>query len=414
MRFLSFLIIALFFFGSVKAQFSAAKPEDVGMSTDRLKRVDQMINDHIQQKWFPGAVALIIRNGKIVHFKAYGINDTDSNSPMKTDGIFRIASQTKAITSVAIMMLMEEGKILLNDPVSRYIPEFKNPQVLKSFNEKDTTYTSEPAKSEITIRQLLSHTSGIDYAGIGSKEMRAIYAKNKIPSGIGTPEGLLGEQIKALAKLPLKHHPSENYTYGLSTDVLGYVVEVVSGMSLNDFFSTRIFEPLDMKDTYFYLPKEKQNRLVAVYEEKNGVASKMRMDKNRNPDYPNISGTYYSGGAGLSSTIEDYAKFLSMLLNGGAYNGKKLLSRKTIEMMLINHTGDLTTQFGLGFGLETVKNDTNSIMSLGSYTWGGIFATNYWVDPKEKLIGLVYTQIWPTTHSISERFKVLTYQAIID
>lgn len=397
------------------AQLQVGKPEDVGMSSERLARIDNMINEHIQQKWVPGAVALIIRKGKIVHYKAYGVNNTETNSVMKKDDIFRIASQTKAITSLAIMMLFEEGKILLNDPVSKFIPEFKNPQVLKTFSEKDTTYTTEPAKSEVTIRHLLSHISGIDYAMIGSREMRMIYAKAKIPSGIGTPDNRLGDKIKALARLPLKHHPGENYTYSLSTDVLGYVVEVVSGMTLADFFQKRIFEPLEMKDTYFYLPKEKHGRLVSLYEEKNGVAIKRKAEgEGMNPDYPNVSGTYFSGGAGLSSTIEDYAHFLQMLLDGGTYAGKRMLSRKTIELMLTNQTGELPVQFGLGFGLETAKNDAQSIVSLGSFNWGGIFATTYWVDPKEKLVGLVYTQIFPTTHSIADRFKVLTYQAIVD
>ncbi len=398
----------------VQAQITAGKPEEVGMSSERLARVDQMINDHINQKWFPGAVALIIRKGKIVHYKAYGVSDADKNTPMKKDDIFRIASQTKAITSLAVMMLFEEGKILMGDPISKFIPEFKKPQVLKTFNEKDSTYTTEPAKSEITIRQLLSHTSGIDYAGIGTKEMRAIYAKAKIPSGIGTPEFSLGEKMKLLGTLPLKHHPGENYTYSLSTDVLGYLVEVVSGMTLDEFFKKRIFEPLEMKDTYFYLPKEKQTRLVSLYEEKNGVAVKVMPDKGVNPDYPKAEGKYFSGGAGLSSTVEDYAHFLQMMIDGGVYNGKRLLSRKTIELMLTNQTGELQTQFGLGFGLETAKNDALSIVSQGSFNWGGIFATTYWADPKEKIVGLVYTQIWPTTHSISERFKVLTYQAIVD
>lgn len=410
-----FLFISLIITIPLCAQLITVKPEEVGMSSERLARIDQMINEHIEKKWFPGAVALIMRHGKVVLYKAYGINDTDTNSPMKKDGIFRIASQTKAITSLAVMMLFEEGKIMMGDPISKFIPEFKNPKVLKSFNDKDSSYTTEPAKGEITIRQLLSHTSGIDYAGIGSREMRAIYAKANIPSGIGTPDFTLGEKIKLLGTLPLKHHPGENFTYSLSTDVLGYLVEVVSGMTLDEFFKKRIFEPLDMKDTHFYLPKEKQNRLVALYAETNGVVNKVKADKNRNPDYPNVGGKYFSGGAGLSSTVEDYAKFLQMFVNGGTYNGKRLLSRKTIELMLTNQTADnITTQFGLGFGLETAKNDAQSIVTLGSFNWGGIFATTYWADPKEKLVGVVYTQIWPTTHSISERFKVLTYQAIVD
>src|SRR5258706_3643560 len=412
------LISVVFVSATLFAQtFTTGRPEDAGMSSDRLARVDNVVNDYVAKKWIPGAVVFVARNGKVVYHKAYGVSDVDKQTPLKKDDIFRIASQTKAITSTAVLMLYEEGKLLLDDPLSKYVPEFKNPKVLVSFNEKDSSYTTEPAKSEITIRQLLTHTSGIDYSEIGSKELTAIYAKAKIPSGIGTPNFKLGEKMKALGTLPLRHQPGDRFTYGLNSDVLGYLVEVLSGTNFDAFLKKRIFEPLGMNDTYFYLPRERYNRLVTVSEEKDGMIRKAVATKDRNPDYPNTAGTYFSGGAGLSSTVEDYGKFLQMFLNGGIYNGNRILGRKTIELMMTNQLKDTDDdfQFGLGFGLETIKNDRLSPASIGSFSWGGYFSTSYWGDPKEKIVGLIFKQISPTAHGDEDdKFKELVYQAIVD
>ncbi|HEU5147601.1 MAG TPA: serine hydrolase domain-containing protein, partial [Chryseosolibacter sp.] len=226
---------------------------------------------------------------------------------MKRDDIFRIASQSKAITSLAAMMLWEEGKFLLDDPISKYIPEFKNPKVIKSFSKEDSTFTTEPAVREITVRHLLTHSSGLDYAVIGSTEFKAIYAKAGIPSGIGNDADVLADKMKLLGSMPLKHQPGERWTYGLNTDVLGYLVEIWSGQSFDQFLKTRIFEPLGMKDTYFYLPKNKHNRLVALHGNKDGKVFKMKSAAYDalDVDYPKRQGTYFSGGAGLSSTAED-------------------------------------------------------------------------------------------------------------
>lgn len=394
------------------------KPAENGMSADRLMRIDQMVNDHISKKKIPGAVVFIARNGKVVYHKAYGYSDPEKQTAMKKDDIFRIASQTKAITSTAVMMLFEEGLFLLDEPVSKYIPEFKNPKVLGTLNWKDTTYTTTPAKSEITIRQLLTHTSGIDYAGIGSQEFKAIYAKAGVPSGIGNDNMVLADKMKILGGLPLKHNPGEQYTYSLSIDVLGYLVETISGMSLDQFFKTRIFQPLGMNDTYFYLPKEKHSRLVSLTQSKDGVITVFRQTAfdGVNPNYPTLPGKYFSGGAGLSGSIEDYARFLQMFINKGEYNGVRLLSRKTIELMFTNQIQPpITNQYGLGFGLETDKNDYQSMLSIGSYSWGGAFNTQYWGDPKEKLVALIYTNMISSPGiNTGDRFKVLTYQAIID
>lgn len=413
---LSFL--ALTISGQSVKNLSLAKPEEAGMSSERLMRIDQLVNEHVTKKWIPGAVVIIVRNGKIVLHKSYGYNDAEKQVTLKKDDIFRIASQTKAITSLAIMMLFEEGKFLLDEPISKYITEFKNPKVLKAFNEKDSSYTTEPVKSEITIRHLLTHTSGIDYASIGSKEFKAIYAKAGVPSGIGNDNMLLADKMKILGALPLKHNPGEQWTYGLNTDVLGYLVEVLSGISFDQFLRTKIFQPLGMSDTYFYLPKEKQTRLVRLYQSKDGLIARVNETAydGVNPNYPALDGKYFSGGAGLSSTVEDYAKFLQLFLNKGEYNGVRLLSRKTVELMLTNQLQPpITNQFGLGFGLETDKNDYQSIVSIGSFSWGGAFNTHYWADPEEKLVGLIFTNMYNTPYwNIGDKFKVLTYQAITD
>ena len=391
-------------------------PISVRVSEDRLIRIDKMLKQSIDSGWIAGAVGFIARDGKIVYDKSFGISNVETKMLMHNDDIFRIASQTKAISSVAVMMLFEEGKFLLDDPISKYIPEFANPHVLYKFNEKDTTYTSVPANREITIRDLLTHTSGIDYAGIGSPNMSAIYAKSGIPGGFGSDKIVLGDKIRALGKLPLVHQPGERFTYGLNVDVLGYLVEVLSGENLDHYFHKHIFEPLGMNDTYFYLPASKHDRLVKVIAE----------DKNHHlvnasgtfVDYPLVEGTYYSGGAGLSSTIKDYAIFLQMLLNKGEYKGKRLLARHTVDLMTTNQIGDLNLgkdKFGLGFEITTASGQEKLGISEGSFAWGGYFATTYWADPKERLVCLLFLQQSPFSHSeIQDKFKAMVYQALAD
>lgn len=398
-----------------------SSPATAGFSSERLKRIDQNINEWIKDGRLNGAVALIARNGKIIYNKAFGYDDPAKTKAIQTSSIYRIASQTKAITSVAAMMLFEEGKFLLDDPISKYIPEFTKPTVLDKFNEADSSYTTIPSKSEITIRQLLTHTSGIGYAQIGSKESNAIYAKAGITSGIGVPPGkLLATDMKILAKLPLMHQPGEKFTYGLNTDVLGYLVEVLSGMSLDAFFQKRIFAPLGMNDTYFYVPASKRNRVVTLYEENEKILAPASKEVIQNgiflTDYPKTDGTYFSGGAGLSSTVLDYAIFLQMMLNGGTYNGHRLLSRNSVRMMTMNQIGNLNlgvNKFGLGFGITTEAGSAQMPMQEGTFDWGGAFSTTYWVDPKEKLVGLLFRQLWKTSHGEAQnKYKVLVYQAM--
>lgn len=418
------LLILIFITSSLSSSFSqpyklteTKSPMGVGVSPDRLQRIDRVLKEYVDQGKQAGIIALLVRNGQIVYYKAFGENGATTKAPLQRDAIMRIASQTKAITSVAVMMLYEEGRFLLDEPISKYIPAFKNPVVLDTYNEKDTSYTTKPARSEITIRQLLTHTSGLSYAGIGTKEAVAIYAKAGVPSGIGTPMYSLSATIPTLAKLPLVNQPGEKWTYSLSTDVLGYFVEVMSGQSLDQFFRTRIFEPLGMTDTYFYMPASKASRLATLYTETQGTKAVVPMSAQLGiTDYPAKAGTYYSGGAGLSSTAYDYAIFLQMMLNGGEYGGKRLLAPATVHLMTQNQIGALNQgdkKFGLGFGIATESSATKIPVSVGTFDWGGFFGTTYWADPKTGVIALLMTQKYPNSAGdLSDKFRVLVYQAL--
>ena len=401
---------------------TSTTPEAAGFSGERLKRIDANMKSWVDNGWMNGASALIIRNGKVVYYKSAGFNDLDSKVPLAKDGIFRIASQTKAITSVAVMILYEEGKFLLDDPVSKYIPSFEKATVLEKFNEKDSTYTTRPAARDVTVRDLLTHTSGIGYAQIGSKEANAIYAKANITAGLNVLDDKLSDAMNRLGPLPLMHNPGEKWTYGLNTDLLGRLVEIWSGMSLDEFFRKRIFVPLGMNDTYFNLPTEKAGRLVNFYMEDSLGHLKREKDvlgsTEQFMDYPLRKKAYFSGGGGLCSTIYDYAVFLQMLLNGGTYNGQQILSRNSVRMMTMNQIGELSLgdneKFGLGFAIATEKTSAKFPMQVGTFTWGGAFSTTYWVDPKEKIVALLYRQMWGSHSEIDNLFRVLVYQAIRD
>ncbi len=421
---IKFLILLTFAFSlqSLGQTIVNTGAETAGFSADRLKRMDVAMKDWVAKGYMNGGVGLIIRNGKVAYYNAIGYNDLDTKEALKKDGIFRIASQTKAITSVAIMMLFEEGKLLISDPVSQYIPSFKNQKVLATFNAADTTYTTVKAKRAVTIKDLLTHTSGLGYAQIGTKQANAIYAKNNITAGIGVKDRTLLSAMSQLGELPLMHQPGEKFTYGLNSDVLGCIVEIISGMSLETFFNTRIFQPLGMNDTYFNLPAAKANRLVTLYTEtpqgKLVKADAGMLNSAANSLYPLVPHTYFSGGAGLSSTIYDYGVFLQMLLNNGVYHGKRILGRNTIRMMTSNQIEGVSYPngtFGLGFAVVTDQNSGMTPAQVGTFSWGGAFATSYWVDPKEKMVYLFYRQMQTRTHNeVVEKFRALTYQAIND
>ncbi len=426
-RLLFLFCFGILFQSSLSAQgLVPGLPEKNGFSAERLAKIDKIVQQYIDSGWINGAIGLVARNGQIVYHKGLGFDNKAAGKPMTKDAIFRIASQTKAITSVAVMQLVENGQILLDDPISKYIPAFRKPRVLEKFNKEDSSFTSIPAKKEISIRELLTHTSGIGYAQIGDPVTTAIYAKAGVVGGIGVQAGMtLSTNMLALAKLPLLHQPGEKWTYGLNTDLLGYLIEVVSGMSLDAYFKKYIFDPIGMSDTYFYLPKEKQGRLAMLHTEDNvkhaiPMPDVIRINGQFDRDYPNtVGGTFYSGGGGLASTALDYAKFMQMLLNGGDYNGKHIISKASLRLMTTNQIGNLSrspqkdVKFGLGFELVTASNYGQSYVSMDSFFWGGMFSSTYWIDPREKIVAQFVLQMYPSSHGdINEKFKVQVYQAL--
>ncbi|HVU84031.1 MAG TPA: serine hydrolase domain-containing protein [Puia sp.] len=430
-RFTICALILFVFIACANAAYTQPKvltpgtPEQGGFSATRLARLDSGMAGWVKKKWVNGAVALIARHGKIIFDKAYGYNDPVTKEPLDKNGIFRIASQTKAVTVTAVMMLWEEGKFSLNDPVSKYIPSFANERVLDTFNPKDTTFTTVPAKRQVTIFDLLTHTSGIGYPAIGSKEADAMYAKYRITGGVGIKDQKLSDAMTRLGSLPLLFQPGEKWMYGLNMDVLGYLVEKWSGMSLEEFFTKKIFQPLGMNDTYFNVPQNKASRVVNFFLQDSTEAFTRPatvfgggLDMN----YPVQKTDYFSGGGGLCSTIHDYAILLQMLLNGGEYNGVRLLGPNTVRMMTMNQIGDLHPNIGdnadingFGFGFFIVsKNGSRLTPSQeGTYAWGGVFSTSYQVDPKEDMIVLLYQQMWgPHVVDADKTFIPLVYQAL--
>lgn len=413
-----FSLLLFIFHSQLRSQIIQSNTKNNSVDYKQLARIDEVVNEYIKNGWLRGAVAIIVKDNQLVQYKGYGYADYDSKKPMQKDQIFRIMSQTKAITSVGIMILYEQGKLLLDEPISKFIPEFKNPVVLDKFNDADTTYTTVPANREITFRDLLTHTSGIDYTDIGGSKVKAIYTKNKIPSGLGYFDADLLERMKAMAKLPLSFQPGEKWQYGLNSDLLGCLIEVISGMTLDEFFKKNIFEPLVMNDTYFNVPASKANRMASVYTEdgQGNIINWSHTFRNIDPDYPMMNKKYFSGGAGLSSTAYDYAVFLQMLLNGGIYNGHRIISKRSVELMTSNQIkeglfGD--NYMGLGFGITSKKSADKGPRYEGSYSWGGYYGTTYWVDPKAKLVCLFMTQHTPNSHgNVEAKFEAILYSSL--
>lgn len=401
-----------------------ARPEAVGMSSERLARIDELFSSAVAKSSIPGIAGLVARHGKIVYHKAYGSADNAAQRDLRRDDIFRIASQSKAITATAVMILWEEGKFRLDDPISKFIPEFKDPTVLKSYDASTGALVTEPARGEITIRHLLTHTSGIGYGVIdGDERFRDLYRKAGVTDLFTTDPVTIGESVRKLARLPLHHHPGEKFTYSEGLDVLGYLIEVVSGQTFAEFLQARLFGPLQMQDTAFYLPESKAGRLVTVQKPENGQWVRYPVTF-YDPDYP-IKGakTFFSGGAGLSSTAYDYATFLQMYLNGGTLGGQRVLSRTTVDTILANHTGDLMsggkpgdTYYGLAFGVLTQSGqDKGGRGSRGTFDWGGYFNTQYFADPKEQVVGVLMKQTQGNvSDDTGDRFRRLVFQAIND
>ena len=417
--FLFFVAFCLSFSFFLSAQvIDRSNKTNSSVDYQRLARIDSLVNAYVKNDWVKGVVTLIVKDNQLVQYKGYGYADAEIKKPMTSDAMFRIMSQTKAITSVGIMILYEQGKLLLDDPVGNYIPEFKNQVVLDKFNAADTTYTTVQAKRNITIRDLLTHSSGIDYAGIGTKTMTAIYAKAGIPSGLGYFNADLLTEMKKLGKLPLAFQPGERFQYGLNTDLLGCLIEVISSQTLDEFLRQNIFAPLGMKDTYFNVPASKISRLATVYTEdaSQHIIPWSHTFRNIDPDYPVMNKHYFSGGAGLTSTAFDYAIFLQMLLNGGIYNGKRILSPRTVELMTSNQLDfryNGTNDFGLGFDIVTERGASISPRNKGTFSWGGYYGTTYWADPKAKMVCLIMTQHTPNSHGdLANKITAMIYASL--
>jgi CubicO group peptidase (beta-lactamase class C family) len=405
------------------ASLPTAKPEDVGMSSERLARIRTAMQRYVDQGLVPGVVTMVARHGKVVHFDAIGYRDAENKAPMTTDTIFRIASMTKPIASVALMMLYEEGHFLLNDPIAKFLPEFKEMKVAQVASNEERTgtpYKLVPAARPITFKHVLTHTAGFanSYRGITLPEFTKAFQQGR------KPNETIGDAVKRLATLPLNFHPGDAWEYGNATDVVGRLVEVISGMTLDEYLQKRIFAPLKMTDTYFYLPQSKLDRFAAVYQpnEKNGNKIKLLEAPTAESRYVKEPHVYFSGAGGLVSTANDYLRFHQMMLNGGELDGARILGRKTVELMTTNHIGNLPVWlagpgYGFGLGYRVMKDvgQAGIPSSVGEYGWGGAFCTYFWVDPQEEMIGIMMTQVIPYTHiNIRQEFQVLANQAIVD
>ena len=373
------------------------QPEAVGLSSERLQRLSDVFQGYVDDGKLAGAVVLVARRGKVAYLEAFGHRDRESDAPMRTDAIFRIASQTKALVSVGVMMLQEEGRLLIADPVGAYLPELTHTTV--AVHTDGSAYDVAPAERAITIRDLLTHTAGIGYGtGVAADRWEAegiqgwYFAHREEP---------IQATVSRIAALPFDAHPGEAFVYGYNTDILGAMIERISGESLDEFLRARILDPLGMRDTHFYLPDAKRSRLATVYS-----ATDEGLERAPDPGGMVGQGAYvtgprksFSGGAGLLSTAADYARFLQMMLNGGELDGARIISRKTVDLMTVSHIGDIAYRQGQGFGLgfTVVENvgDRGVPGSVGEFGWGGAYHSTYWVDPQEELVVAYFTQLIP-------------------
>ena len=400
-------------------------PEEVGVSSTRLNRLREAMQSYVDDGKLAGLITMIARRGQVFHYECFGMMDIQANKPMQPDTIFRIYSMTKPITSAAMMMLYEGGDFQLKDPVSRFIPGFKDVRVFVSTNESGLELAE--LEREITIQDLLTHTSGLVYGDPeGSPVEVEVWQADREAEKV-TLDETLEEWIRRFIRLPLAHQPGAKWHYGLSTDVLGYVVEVISGLAFDAFLEQKIFMPLGMVDTGFFVPQEKIGRLAVLYGPAEGGGLKV-VDAPETSKYSKPR-KYLSGGGGLVSTASDYMRFAQMLLNGGVLNGVRLLRQETVELMMTNHLSDelipidfdpLTPYLrghGFGFGFAVITDVAQSVMlgSEGAFWWGGFANTFFWVDPREELIGLIMPQLTPAgDKTIQREFQELCYQAFVD
>lgn len=398
---------------------SASPDERTGLSAERLEHLSRVLDEYAEKKEVAGGVALIAHEGNIGYLKSFGDRDMESQDEMESDDIFRIASMTKAVTVVGIMTLFENGYFTLDEPISRFIPEFASMEVMVP-DTLNHSFTLEPANSPITFRHLLNHTSGMTYDFFGQEHLSELYIDQDIYNGLGASEGSIGDMVKRLAKLPLVHHPGDGWQYGMNMDVLGYLIEVISGKPLDEYLQNEIFEPLEMRDTYFYLPDSKSERLATLY----GIIGEEKISRingvygfHSDFDTHQANQNYFSGGGGLYSTAEDYYHFLQMLLNKGLYKETRILNENTVELITTEEVEPTFpwlkgNGFGFGFAISRGPDSTDGPESPGTYSWLGYFNTYFWVDPQERLIGILLTQINPDNTDINVKFKDLMYQSL--
>jgi CubicO group peptidase (beta-lactamase class C family) len=394
-----------------------ASPDSVGLSAERLDRLSDALQAYVDDGQLAGSVTLVARRGRVAYFEAFGDRDREANAPMRTDAVFRIASQSKAIVSVAAMTLVEEGKLLLTDPVGKYLPEFMETKVAVA--RDGGGYDVVKAARPITVRDLLTHTSGFGYgAGVGGELWSAA---GQTGYYFADKDETIRDSVRRIATLPAHAQPGAQWIYGYNTDILGALVEVVAGKQLDQVLRERIFEPLDMRDTEFYLSPGKNDRLAAVYSMNDGKLERAPTPGNSVGQGHYVDGPRknFSGGAGLLSTATDYSRFLQMMLNGGQLDSRRILSRKTVELMTTSHLGDVSYNPGQGFGLGFYVLENlgarGSPGSVGEFGWGGAYHTTYWVDPREELVVVHLTQLVPAgTVDDQAKVRALVYQAIVD
>jgi CubicO group peptidase (beta-lactamase class C family) len=413
-----FLILFVFSLSLSAQHLKPVSPSKVGMSAERLQRLTDVFSGYVNDGKLAGAVALVVRHGKVAYLKSVGFRDIEAKSPMTDDAIFRIASQSKALISTGIMILQEEGKLLISDPVGKYIPQFDSTTV--AVPKEGGGYAVVKAKRKIAIRDLLTHTAGIGYGGGPAAEK---WKEAGITGWyFADRDEPVAATVERMAALPMDAQPGEKFVYGYNTDILGVVIERASGKPLDVFMSEKVFKPLGMNDTYFYLPKEKAQRFATVYSaNKNGPVTRApepgaMVGQGMYVDGPRKS---FSGGAGILSTARDYATFLTMILNKGMHNGTRILSRKSVELMTVDHLQNIPYGDGAGFGLGFEVTDglgaRGRLGSEGEFGWGGAYHSTYWVDPKEDLVVVYFTQLIPAgTIDDHGKLRALVYQAIID
>lgn len=400
---------------SISAQrLPLAVPEEVGLSSERLERIGEVFQDYVEEGRIAGAVGMVLRNGKLAYVDAWGMRDLEAGDVMEEDDLFKICSMTKPVASVAVMTLYEEGHFFLSDPIGRYLPALANLRVANLAEASaGQEIPTERARRQVTIHDLLRHTSGFTYGDLSNTVVDAAYREREI-----LYQPTLEDQVAALGEIPLLYQPGTQWNYSVSVDVLGRLVEVVSGQPFDVFLRERIFDPLGMADTGFRVPDSKSDRVAPTY----GHSGPDRALGPGDTSICDLPPTLFSGGAGLRSTAQDYARFAQMLLNGGELDGARILGRKTVELMTVDHleegmpTGFLSPgwSFGLGFTVKTEAGLDGLPSSVGEYNWIGIQGTSFWVDPEEDLVGVFMVQIRPNRDiTFRDQFKRLVYQALI-